>query len=244
MDESLKLNWKMRYEWFPNEKFLKGFDNLLTAYLPKDEGRILDIGCGQSEFIIDMLGSNFKLHAQDEEIIQIDYLKQRIRDQGYPIERVHYCLDRFPNTEFTGKFEGVIISNLLHFYSLKEIQTSLLPPLFKLLKLGSILIVTVHSTKHLSSKEPINEESYFKHFFSRADLNMLFPSEQFVTLSYDTKSYSTRVYEKEFYKAWLQQFYHDNKVFDKGTIKKAQDDFFKNDRQDNITVVYQVKDLN
>jgi len=60
MDDSLKLNWEMRYKWFLNEMYLKGFDNLLTTYIPSDQGRFLDIGCGQSEFILDMLDSNFE----------------------------------------------------------------------------------------------------------------------------------------------------------------------------------------
>jgi|GEM_PF-5287307 len=42
MDDSLKLNWKIRYEWYPNERYLKGYDNLLSAYLPKKQGRIPD----------------------------------------------------------------------------------------------------------------------------------------------------------------------------------------------------------
>jgi 2-polyprenyl-3-methyl-5-hydroxy-6-metoxy-1,4-benzoquinol methylase len=242
MDDSMKLHWKMRYEWYPNDKYLKSFDDLVSAYLLQKSGRILDIGCGQSPFILDMLESKFELYAQDEECLQISYLQQRIRDQGYPLERVNYSTSRFPNTEFTGKFEGVVISNILHFYSLEEIQTSLLPTLFALLKPGSILIVTVHSTKHPSSKLSITKESYFQHFFNHTDLNLLFPKDRFYTLYYLTKSVHSRIYENEFLKAWIKQFHHDNDVFDQRTIQKAQKDYLKESRQDSITVVYKMKD--
>ncbi len=244
MDDGLKLNWKMRYEWYPNERYLKGFDNLLSAYLPKKQGRILDIGCGQSEFILDMLDSKFELYAQDEEVFQLDYLKQRIRDQDYPVERVNYCASRFPNTEFTGKFEGIVISNILHFYLFKEIRTSFIEPLVELMAPGSILVVTVHSTKHPSKKLPITKESHFQHFFTRADLNLLFPKERFHSLCYLTKSSYPRVYDREFYKAWIQKFCHDNGVFDKETIQMAQYEYLKNGREDSITVVYKMKDSN
>ncbi len=241
MDESLRLNWKMRYEWYPNERYLKGFENLLSAYLPVKQGRILDIGCGQSEYILDMLDSKFDLFAQDEEVFQLDYLKQRIHDQGHSKERVNYCNLRFPNTEFSGKFDGIVISNILHFYDLAEIKAKILPPLFDLLKASSILIVTVHSTKHPSSKHLITEASYFKHFFTEADLEMLFPAVQFQTLCYQTKSWHTTVYDEEFLKTWLQQYHHDNGVFDSKAIQRAQNNYLKNGRQDNITVVYKKK---
>lgn len=221
MDEDIKLNWKMRYEWYPNELYLKGFENLLTAYLPNDQGRILDIGCDQSEYILDMLDSKFELFAQDEEEFQINYLKQRINDKGFPIERVKYSTCRFPETDFKGKFEGVVVSNILHFYSLEEIQTSILPILVKLMKSGSILCITVHSTNHLSSNLPITEDSYFKHFFNKADLKLLFPIEVYQTLYYQTKSYQTTVREIEFYKAWIKKVYHSHRIFDERRIQSA-----------------------
>ncbi len=241
MDDNMKLNWEMRYQWYPNDRILKGFENLLTAYLQNDRGRILDIGCGQSDYILDMLDSKFELFAQDEESFQIDYLQRRIRNKGFPIERVNYCTSRFPQTEFIGKFEGVVVSNILHFYSLEEIQTSILPPLVNLLKPGSILCVTVHSTKHVSAKLPITDESYFKHFFSRADLNQLFPIERYQTLYYQVKSCHTTVYEEEFIRAWLKKVYNNHQIYDGKRILKAQNDYLKNGRIDNITVVYKMK---
>lgn len=244
MNDSLRLNWKMRYEWYPNARYLKGFDNLLSAYLPREHGRILDIGCGQSPFILDMLDSDFELNAQDAEAFQIDYLKQRITDKGYPIERVNYSITRFPSTEFHGKFHGVILSNVLHFYTLDQSQAEIISPLIKLLEPGALLCITVHSKKHLSNKLPITKESQFQHFFNRTDLNLLFPKEQFRSLCYLTQSSYPRIYDRDFYKAWIQQFHHDNDVFDQATIQIAQNEYLKNGRQDSITVVYKMKNSN
>ncbi len=87
MNDKMKLYHKMYPEWYPNSMLLKGFSNLLTAYMPHRRGKIIDIGCGPNScYILVLLKSDFELYAEDIDPTLIEYLKERILQSNEKVE--------------------------------------------------------------------------------------------------------------------------------------------------------------
>jgi SAM-dependent methyltransferase len=62
------------FDKIPNEKYLENFQNLLQLYMPTQSGIILDVGCGQSEYILDLIHQPHKFFAIDIDNDQLAYL--------------------------------------------------------------------------------------------------------------------------------------------------------------------------
>jgi hypothetical protein len=76
----------------------------------------------------------------------------------------------------------VILYNILNFFSLKECS-ALIEKINEHLITGSLISVCVHSTKYYKNNpaDPHNNE-YFKHYFTKEDLYVLLPPENFERL--------------------------------------------------------------
>jgi len=79
----MRLHWELRHAWYSNKRLLGGFYNPLKAHIVHQSGKLIDIGCGQSTYILDMHESEFGLIAVDAEPLQLEYLRKRIADQGH-----------------------------------------------------------------------------------------------------------------------------------------------------------------
>lgn len=240
MTEGFKLYWKLYYEWFPNDKIKIGFKNLLDKYLYIEEGKIIDIGCGQSPYLIDMLNSNFKLYAVDIEPLQIEYLQKRVSDSNFPIERINYSTNIFPSKEFEDfKFTGIILSNILQFYTLPDAKI-FTDRLKNSIVNGGIIVITAHSWKHPGNK--VEKKEHFKHFYSKSDLYKLFPKKEYEYLYVTEQEAHPDKYEIEFLKEWIKQvhiqLWNNNNLV---AIEKKQNQYIDNSRINNITMVLKKK---
>jgi SAM-dependent methyltransferase len=239
MVDERKLRNSLFYDLFPN-KMLLGFDNLLKDYLPSKTGKIIDIGCGQSPYIIDLLGTDYDLFAVDTDIDELNYLKKRIEDEGFSSERVHFSQNEFPSADF-GQilFSGVIISNLLHFFPLKK-AIKWISELKKYTIPGSVYLITVHSYRHRNNyKENINRFAHFKHYYRKTDFEKLFPSSEFEYLYVAEKEAKYNTICSSFIKEWIKQLYIKQRgINDSKLIEKAQYEYLnKNGFANNFTVV-------
>jgi cyclopropane fatty-acyl-phospholipid synthase-like methyltransferase len=219
----MKLYWKLYLEWFSNDKILSDFLNPIHNYGLHVSGKIIDIGCGQSEYLLDLLDTDFELFAVDTEESQLEFLKQRVISAGYSEKRLIYSSKEFPSDDFKDfSFSCIIVSNLLHFFS-KEQAFKFIAGLSNYSSSGCLIIITVHSQDHLSNKKETNSESYFKSFYSKKDLHEMFPISQFEYLSFIEKEKEPSNYQIKFLKHWINENYKDKCTLDQ--IKKIQNNY-------------------
>lgn len=186
MEESLKNYWKLYNEFYTNEMMIHKKHNPLREY--EDEfvnGPILEIGCGQSSFLVEFSKSGKEIFALDNDSSQLDFLDKRINAYGtMDPGKIHLLnltipIDKLPEK----KFSVVIMSDIIHFFTLEDsrkLVEELIPRTIK----GSLIYIRVHSRKH-TYNNPLDPEihNYFKHFFSPEDLNNLFDKKYFECLT-------------------------------------------------------------
>ena len=238
MDNQLKLYWKLYEKHFSNDEILKNFTNLMDIYHSQKNGKIADIGCGQSQYLLDFYkNSDHELFAIDDEPIQIDALKKRIENIKSTNQIKFYNI-RFPNSEFSKLiFSGVIVSNLLHFMNLKKAK-EFVYEIEKHITTGSILLFTTHSWKHSTN----GDFRYFKHYFREEDFYTLLPKKSYEYLYVDIKSASHSNKEIILIKEWIKLVENQNDNFDDNKIKKSQQEYIDGlNKKENITVVVKRK---
>ncbi|RKS21768.1 SAM-dependent methyltransferase [Flavobacterium endophyticum] len=232
MTDDMKLYWKLYSEWFPNERILSKFNNPIRDYSIKNSGKVIDIGCGQSTYLLDLLDSNYELFAVDTNEMQLQLLKDRVIKSGNKAERINYSSTEFPSDNFKGNyFTAIIISNLLHFFK-KNDAYNFVSQLNQYSESGTLILVTVHSSSHLSNKKEITDKSYFKSFYSKSDLYEMFPSSDFEYIGYIEKEKLPNNYKIKFIKHWINEVYKEK--YTPNQIRKIQQNYLKTCRINSI----------
>ena len=222
--ERQKIYWKLYEESYTNDEILKNFANLMDVYHPQKKGKIIDIGCGQSQYLIDFYkNSEHELYAVDDEPIQIDALKRRI-EKIKSNSLIKFSTNKFPSPEFSEViFSGVIISNLLHFMELNQ-SKAFIENIEKQISKDSILLLTTHSWKHSSN----GDFRYFKHYFRKQDFYKILPKSKYEYLYFEQTTALSSEKEIEFVKEWIKKVYNHNNIYDDNLILMEQLRYMKN----------------
>jgi len=209
MEETLKIYWTLYSEFYSNEMMIRKNHNPLREY--EDEfidGPILEVGCGQSSFLLEFSKSGKEIYAVDNDNLQLDILNKRITAYSSPDpDTVHLLNLTIPTDKLPEKkFSIVIMSDFLHFFSLRD-ATVFMDEIITRTTKGSLVYVRVHSKKH-SYNNPLTPEisEYFKHFFSTEDLNILFNYNNFECLTCsDNIQFLKSKYENTMEAAWFAE---------------------------------------
>ena len=108
---------------FTNEIMLHKSHNLLRTFEEEFiEGPILELGCGQSNFLVEFSKTGKEIFAIDSEEFQLNLLKKRIESYaGKDAGKLHLLNITIPEKEFPKKkFSLVIVSDFLHFFSMNK----------------------------------------------------------------------------------------------------------------------------
>ena len=207
MDETMKIFWRLAFEMHSNDYLLRQYNPIREFEGDLVDGAIVDIGCGQSPFLLPFSGSDRELIAIDNEQMQLDFLKKRLM-QLNPEKSINWNFlnSNFPEDGLPDKrYALMIISDLLHFYSLDD-NMKIGKLLAKKSNTGTMIFVRVHSDKYYANDpgSPDNHD-YFKHYFSVPDLQKIFPEREFETiyLSQVTKKYPKE--ETDVVSAWAER---------------------------------------
>lgn len=182
MDETLQIYWKLYNEMFSNEFIIRKSSNLLRKFEEEFiEGPILELGCGQSSFLVEYSKTGKEIFAVDNEDFQLNLLKKRIESYaGNNAGGLHLLNITIPDKEIPKEiFSLIILSDFLHFFSINECKNIITQILSRTQK-GSLIYVRVHSKLH-SYNDSLNPgiHEYFKHFFIESDLTELFDEKYF-----------------------------------------------------------------
>ena len=110
----MKVYWELYFKNFSNEKIVEQTMNPIRGY--EDElidGAIIDIGCGQSPFLLDFAWMDREIIAVDNEQIQLDFLKQRAQKlEDCNIHDWSFCSLEYPTEDIPDKISYVYINSL------------------------------------------------------------------------------------------------------------------------------------
>ena len=203
MNLAFILHWKIFFEYFPTKRMLNGFGNPFRQRLTKPNANILDVGCGQSPFILDLIEEDFTFTAFDSDESQLKYLENRISEinPSYS-QKVNFQKGIFPSQEIHyEEYDAIIFNNLFHFLEFDKL-IDIFSEINNKIKSGAYIFITVHSDKNVEMKK---SNDYFKHLFSVEDIECLFPKEKYEYCEFSSGEFIITDYEKTFYSEWIKQ---------------------------------------
>lgn len=238
MDDFMKIYWKLYFQEFSNEEIIKQTHNPIREYENElIDGAIIDIGCGQSPFLLEFSEYDREIFAVDNEQFQLDLLRQRVlKQKNAKIEKWNFTLLNFPQEEIPKKnYSLIILSNFLHFFPLQEC-IEIGNKIFSYTKKGSLVYVGVHSYKH-HNNNPSNN-GYFKHFFKIEDLEIVFNSENYERLYYADIDKENSIDEWKLTDRWYEEIFQLKDIKDPEQIKIHREEYRKDKRQSDIVAIF------
>ncbi len=185
-----------------------------------------------------MLNSKFELYAIDEEEFQIEYLKKRVNDMEFNIERVNYSTEKFPSNSFNNHtFAGIILSNILHFLDFNQIK-EFINNLKSYITNDTVIVIVVHSWKHYTNKK---NTSSFKHYFKKNDFYKLFAKSEYEYLYFSETEAVDNDDSNNFVKEWVKQVKIQEGITNPKQIEIAQRSYLNNKRHNSMTLVIKRK---
>jgi len=145
--------------------------NPFMLYEEEFQGNLLDIGCGQSPVILEMLHTPLNFHAIDPDKKQIEYLIERI-ERLSPGREIHTYKEPFKSGLFPEvRFNYIVMSNLLHLKIQMPHLEEFINDVEQIMAAGARVLVIVHAGEDKGSDR-------FR-YFSIEDLELLFPRERY-----------------------------------------------------------------
>jgi len=244
MDNSMKLYWELVFKRQTNNELLRELNNPIRQYEKEMiDGAILDIGCGQSPFLLDFLSTDREIIAIDNEQIQLDFLKKRVEsEKSATLKNWSYLNLNFPQDDLPDlTYSLIIFSNLLHFFMLKECVE-----IGKIIAnnstKGTLIYVGVHSVKfYANNPSKSNNNDYFKHYFTIRDLDKVFAGHLFQRIYYADVDKSDSQSERDLAEEWLDKDLEADGITDPGQADLIKKDYLKNKRQSDIIAIYRKK---
>lgn len=237
MSEEQKLFWKIYEEFCSTKYILENTENIIDEYLTKTNRNIIDIGCGQSSYILDFHNKKkHNLFACDNDEYQINALKRRIKEINSD-NKIEYSTNSFPNDDFKGIiFDTVILNNILHFFDIGQIHF-FIKSVEKQIQKNSLILINVHSKTHKN----FGDYSYFKYYFDKKKLETLFGYNNYDWVILKTIDRKLTNFETEIQKEWIKRYCENNGVLDKKTIENKQKIHLKNNEIHQIELLVRKK---
>lgn len=243
MDKEIQLYWEAFSEVYSVEEMVWTSANPLREYESDFiDGPIVDIGCGQSHFLIEFSRGTRKLYGLDNDAYQLQKLHEHITAYaGAPrcaVELVPFRLlqDRLPDEQFA----VVVLSNILHFFDLVGCR-QVVQQISDRTAAGSLVYLKVHSVAyHGNDPADPDNNAYFKHFFTQQDVDALFePQYERIYAA----NLTCRITKKDqlVRTKWLEKVIAYLRITD----EKAQADFWRAntacDEQSDLVCIYRKK---
>lgn len=188
---------EMQFAVYSNEMILRESFNPIWLYMEKEEGNLIDIGCGNTSHILSFLKTNMNLYALDPSPVQIKFLQRRV-EALVPGRLVDYKPEKFnPDLYPDINFDVVILSNLLHLKDYIPDPIKFLVEVEKVMASKALVLIEVHSESKADS------ESHRR--FNEEDLQSLLPFEKYEILLTCFITGQPNVYTKKFLRTLINK---------------------------------------
>lgn len=198
------------------------------------EGPILELGCGQSNFLVEFSKTGREIFAVDNEEFQLNLLKKRIESYaGKDAGNLHFLNLTIPKQKIPdGVFSLIIISDFLHFFSMNECK-NIISELVSRTQKGSLIYVKVHSKSHSYSHSSNPElHKYFKHFFREDDIAKLFDKKYFQRMIFSNTVENIRsLFNRDLQMKWTEKVLEELQIADP---EERQEHFKENNKELNV----------
>ena len=185
MERTMQLYWEALNEVLTIEERIRDCSIALRDYEDEFiEGPLLDIGCGQNAYLIDLLKSKRTIYGIDNDSYQLEQLQFHAnRYTNNNCENlITQNLTLLENPLPSEVFSVVLLSNILHFFTLEDCR-KIIAEIVQRTTEGSLVYLKVHSDQHYTNT-PGEEDnnSYFKHYFTQDDVDGLFDKSLFTRI--------------------------------------------------------------
>lgn len=238
----MRLYWEAYYETFTTDEIIRILHNPLKDYEGEFvDGAIVDIGCGQTTFLLDYIATNRKLIGIDNDQFQLDLLRKRLDALPNIVAGIELLnLNLQSETLPSDKYSVVFLANILHFFGLVQCQKIITKLKLNLVS-GSFVYVCVHSDKYYCN-DPANPENneYFKHYFTLNDLNSLFILLGFERIMF---AETERLFSKKemlTQKRWLEKYLDHLYILDKFERESIMNDELVNNPESDLICIYRL----
>ena len=226
MELVYQIREQLRAKYYTTERLLENYVSSLKGRIPESNCEILDVGCGQSEDILDLIHRDYRFTAVDSDIVPLVEFKHRVEQMNPDyINKIKFVQDEFPSSKLQyEKYDAIIFHNILHFFTLEKL-IDIFKNINSKFKPGAVISIIVHSHKHEYNIESnTHRYDFFKHYFEFDDLRKIFPPEQFTTEMECDFVMTKTLSEIEFSKmVWRQILIEIHGVTDEFAIKRHID---------------------
>ncbi|MFA6058239.1 MAG: hypothetical protein WC756_08560 [Taibaiella sp.] len=145
--------------------------------------------------------------------------------------------DGLPDKEYS----LMIFSNILHFFSLEDC-IKIGDIITQKSSNGTLVFVSVHSEKFYSNNpNDSNNNDYFKHYFTIADLQRVFPNDLFDRIYYAEVEKLDPQIERDLTNKWLDQSLKADGISDPKIIERVKKSYLANKSQSDIITIFKRK---
>jgi len=216
MNKSEKIFYSTLADLFEKDEYFDGTE--YYAFIKNHpKGEVLDLGFGLGFSTVYYAKKGFKVTAVDKDPFYEKDLLRRIKKMSLCDEKnIQFINEDILNLNLEGeKYSVIILENILHFLKPKECK-KVFKFIEKVIENNGLCFIKAHHISHPDNKN-INDESYFKQFFSEDSLLKYIDEAKFEILS---SSIIKRVMpEKQFLK-W-------KKAYSKFNIEQTREKFGK-----------------
>ncbi len=241
MDDALKIYWEVFAEKMSTDKIIRQTPNPLREY-EEDfiEGAIVDIGCGQSNFLLEYAQMGRKLYAIDSDKSQLDALRNRaLGISANELKNWQFLNLSFPDDKLPeDSYAVIILSNLLHFFNLEECR-KIEAAIREISRKGTLIYIVVHSHRYYSNN-PSNPDNfeYFKHYFTKQELIDLFPLINYEAVFQAEIEKLNSSTEEEVISEWLDRYLELEEVPPGPERELEKLAYMQNNRVDDIQMIF------
>ena len=159
-------------ELYPQKSINSCFTNPITQFLYSSSLNVLEIGAGQSNFIIDMIDKDYYFTVYDVDPVNNKFLLERIKQINIEyLNRIEFHDERFPDAKIDySRFQLMIFCNVLHFIP-PDILKSAIHIITQQSKPGTIIYFRTHSIKQSAPTAD------FPSMLSQEEIITLFPKD-------------------------------------------------------------------
>ena len=235
MERQMQLMWETYFEEYKSKDLVdNGFNPLRNYESEFTDGPIIDIGCGQSNILLEYAAAGKTVIGIDNEELQLNWLKNRLESySSYGTQNCTLLNQEFPIQPIPEyDYSVIVLNNFLHFFSLPD-ASQIISELVKYCRKGTFLLVSVHASEDNENLHP----NYFKHIFSEQDLLKIFEPHDMEQVFLAQVKRRISLAEVRVWNKWIDKVCKEENINDPVEISDIKNNYYQQSSRLSDTIV-------